>query len=125
MILQILRDAATAFYGFVKAGKKTRHGLWVIACCSEGMQADAVGFLLILTAVVQLVLRHGRLRRVDRCSTGVALATGTESDGSEDAGEKPEHVVGAVHHHARIVSLPQMSKFMRQHRGHFGFIVGG
>ena len=100
------------------------HGARIVAGFLQVEQADAVGFLFVLSGEAALLLDGGGLRTHDGGDTGVSGA----GSGSNDAGEHGGH---HRYLHALLgldaageVALRQVRQLVSHHRGVFAFGLG-
>ena len=105
-----------------------RHRVDVEAGGVEALEADAVGFVLVLAREVELLLDRERLRRGDRRGRGLAATTtsrsATRRSPRASAGERVQQRRSAASAiDARQVVLRDVRDFVREHRGELGFVL--
>ena len=108
----------------LQGGKKCRHGAHIKAAAVQYLQANAVGFTLVLPGVIQLTL-HAHRGRGGQCTTGQLWVGSRHQNSQGHAGNVLESIAFLRGQHAGQMVLRDVANFMAQDAGQFRFAVRG
>ena len=105
------------------AGEHARHRVRIVLTACEGLDTETVGFGFVRAGVVDLALRHQRLRRCQRGHRGVIGRVASrrlcDRDRAQHRQQDRHAVLLRAFDAAQHVGLGDVGDFVRQHAGDF------